>query len=152
MYSRTAGMSGKFRIFRRSDVLEVVDIMSDPFTIFRGRKGEEGRMADCGREGGSFSRRRSAKRRERTVRRDRRGVRGGLGGGRVFSGVGVELMETASQLKGSGMFTSAPKRGKILCTDRSLGFGNLASSHAANGTSSGLIGSRIVVFNGGKSD
>ena len=66
-------------------------------------------MADCGREGGNFSRRRSAKRRERSVRRHRRGVLGGqegrgvvvVGGGRNISvGASVETLTSAASWAG----------------------------------------------------
>ena len=62
-------------------------------------------------------------------------------------------METASQFKGAGMYTSAPGRGKILWTERSCRGGNLASSHSVNGASSGglRVDSSTLGFNGGKS-
>ena len=62
-------------------------------------------------------------------------------------------METASQFKGAGMYTSAPGRVKILWTERSCRGGNLASSHSVKGASSGglRVDSSTLGFNGGKS-
>ena len=86
-------------------------------------------MADCGREGGSCFRRRSAKRRERSVRRDWRGGRGGRGGRGVFSVVGGRTISFA-----------APG-----CA------GNAASSHLSN-VAGKLVGGRGKILFAGVSN
>ena len=84
-------------------------------------------MADCGREGGNFSRRRSAKRRERSVRRDRREVRGVQVERGVFFGGGGEIKDAISG--GTSVFL----RLEDVATGRSCGrAGNVASSHSPN--------------------
>jgi len=65
-----------------------------------GTFGEEYILADCGRGGGWACRRRSAKRRERLVRQDRRGVQGGLGERGAFAVVGGRIISVVAPVEG----------------------------------------------------